>query len=84
MDRCTGRRDITEILMKTTLNTIQSTQSIVYIGIGFATWRKKFTGVKKAFSHLTYVIFTIQVYNNSFDNASFMLSNDIKAKITPS
>ena len=31
MDRCTGRRDITEILLKTSLNTIQSiNQSIVF------------------------------------------------------
>ena len=26
MDRCTGRRDVTEILLKTVLNTIQSTE----------------------------------------------------------
>ena len=31
MDRCTGRRDITEILLKTALNTIQSTTLTIYI-----------------------------------------------------
>ena len=30
MDRCTGRRDITEILMKTALNTIQSINQSIY------------------------------------------------------
>ena len=31
MDRCTGRRDITEILMKTALNTIKSINPVEHV-----------------------------------------------------
>ena len=33
MDRCTGRRDLTEILLKTALNSIQSINQPIFIGV---------------------------------------------------
>ena len=35
MDRCTGRRDITEILLKTALNTIQSINQLINPNLKF-------------------------------------------------
>ena len=49
MDRCTGRHDITEILLKTAFNTIQSTNQQFFV----ITW------LSYVFVHVCYLHFTL-------------------------
>ena len=51
IDRCTGRRDITEILLKTALNTIQlNNQSYKYIHAEYTRNEHRPTRIKKKVS----------------------------------